>query len=242
MRIVLSKCTEPHFNLATEEYLFASNREDEYLFIYINKPCVIVGSNQAVMNEVDLMFCERNDIPVIRRISGGGAVFHDLGNINFCFIKNRTNEPLSGNFLLPLVNVLNELGFPVTIGKRKDLWINDKKVSGSASHISRGRELHHCTLLYDSNLEMLAQALNPANRFGVEKATQSVVSPVSDLRYYKYGMKSEEDVGRFIKNIVSGLLDYYRLEEVEYLLTDDCREISSIYMPRYLDREWNYRK
>ncbi|MGI6074092.1 MAG: lipoate--protein ligase family protein [Fermentimonas sp.] len=241
MRIVLSENNEPHFNLAAEEYLFASNRDDECLYVYVNKPCVIVGSNQAVINEVDLEFCERKKIPVIRRISGGGAVFHDLGNINFCFIKNRTSEPLSGNFLLPLVNVLNEGGFPVSVGKRKDLWVKNKKVSGSASHISKGRELHHCTLLYDSNLEMLERALNPVNRFGVAKATQSVVSPVSNLREYNGG-KESISVDGFLRTVVNGLLDYYRLEEEEYLLADDCREITSEYMLRYLDREWNYRK
>src|SRR5690554_355681 len=163
MNIVVSRSNTPAFNLAAEEYLF-SRKEEDFLFVYRNDPSVIIGSNQAVLNEVDLDFCIERDIRIIRRLSGGGAVYHDLGNFNYSFIHGKTEQPLSARFLIPVVDALHAIGIPVEIQKRKDLWIGDNKISGTASHLSGGRELHHGTLLYNSNLEMLKRALRSEDR------------------------------------------------------------------------------
>ena len=156
MTVIYSCLLDSGFNLAAEEFLF-SQRQDEILFLYVNSPCVVIGCNQSIVSECDIGFCKDQAIPIIRRISGGGAVFHDEGNINFCFISNRTqgNFSLGSEFLLPIIHVLNDLKIKVTLGKRKDLWLpGEYKISGTASHISKTRELHHGTLLYDTNLEM----------------------------------------------------------------------------------------
>ena len=124
MQIIHSTFNSPTFNLAAEEYLFFE-RQDDLLFLYVNEPSVVIGCNQAIRNEVDLKFCEQNEIQVVRRMSGGGAVFHDLGNLNFCFISNKTEgkSALNDDFLKPIVDVLTDLGVPVAVGKRKDLWL-----------------------------------------------------------------------------------------------------------------------
>ncbi|MFZ4726698.1 MAG: lipoate--protein ligase family protein, partial [Paludibacter sp.] len=148
MQIIHFSSTSPTFNLAAEEFLF-SERQDDLLFLYVNEPSVIIGCNQAMRNEVNLEFCTENEIQIVRRMSGGGAVYHDLGNLNYCFISNKTigKSSLNDDFLKPIVKVLVDLGVPVEIGKRKDLWLPDRyKISGTASHVSKNRELHHGTL------------------------------------------------------------------------------------------------
>ena len=150
MIIISSTSKSPTFNLATEEFLFFE-RHDDILFLYVNKPSVIIGSNQAIRNEVDLEFCMQNEIRIVRRMSGGGAVYHDEGNINFCFISSRIqgNSSMGSDFLLPIIHVLNDFKIEVTLGKRKDLWsTGEYKISGTASHISKTRELHHGTQLH----------------------------------------------------------------------------------------------
>ncbi len=183
MQLIFSPSSESSFNLAAEEFLFLT-KKGSYVFLYVNKPSVIIGSNQVVENEVNIRFCTENNIRVIRRLSGGGAVYHDEGNLNYCFIHEKTATPLSTGFLIPVVEVLKSLNIPVEIGKRKDLWIDGYKISGTASHISKNRELHHGTLLYDTDLEKLQHALTPEKQDLVRKGTRSVPSPVKNIRTF----------------------------------------------------------
>jgi lipoate-protein ligase A len=147
MTIIHSNSKSPFFNLAAEEFLF-TKKEEDVLFLYVNEPSVIIGSNQAIRNEVNIPFCNDNNIAIVRRLSGGGTVYHDFGNLNYCFITQRTSQKsaLSADFLLPVVEVLHAMGIPVKIGVRKDLWLpGGFKVSGTASHINKNKELHHGT-------------------------------------------------------------------------------------------------
>ena len=162
MKIVVSPSTIPSFNLAAEEYLF-TRRGESFFFLYRNAPSVIIGSNQAVVNEVNQDYCIEQDIRVLRRISGGGAVYHDGGNLNYSLLQDKTDAPLSGRFLEPVVAVLRALAVPAEVGRRKDLWLEGCKISGTASHVSLYRELHHGTLLYDTDLDALQQALIAEN-------------------------------------------------------------------------------
>ena len=178
MQIIHSTSNSPTFNLAAEDFLL-SERQDDLLFLYVNEPSVIIGCNQAIRNEVDLDFCTENDIQVVRRMSGGGAVYHDLGNLNYCFISNKIDgkSAINDDFLQPIVEVLSTFGVSAEIGKRKDLWLPDGyKISGTASHVSKNRELHHGTLLYETNLEMLEKALSPNLKDERVKAISSVRS------------------------------------------------------------------
>jgi len=184
MTIIHSHSNSSSFNLAAEEYLF-SERQDDILFLYVNEPSVIIGSNQVIRNEVNLNFCAENNIRVVRRMSGGGAVYHDLGNLNYCFITNKTEGKslLSADFLLPVVETLKLLNVPVEIGKRKDLWLQGGfKVSGTASHVSKNRELHHGTLLYDTDLDKLQKSLTVEDKDESLKGIVSVPSVVKNLK------------------------------------------------------------
>ena len=208
-RFIFSPSTEPSFNLAAEEFLFSA-LEGDFVFLYVNKPSVIIGSNQAAENEVDISFCTDNGIRIFRRLSGGGAVYHDEGNLNYCFIHEKTATPLSADFLKPIVTVLASLNIPVETGKRKDLWLNGYKISGTASHVSRNRELHHGTLLYDTNLTKLHRALNPPQRDVIRKATASVPSPVRNIRTFieqKNGIAPDQSV--FFEKFTRTLLNFY---------------------------------
>ncbi len=241
MKVVVSSSTIPSFNLAAEEYLFTRKGED-FFFLYCNDPSVIIGSNQAVVNEVDQDWCIEHEIRIIRRMSGGGAVYHDQGNLNYSLLYDKSEAPLSGRFLEPVVAVLQALSVPVEVGKRKDLWLNGKKISGTASHVSLQRELHHGTLLYDSDLEALQRALNAGNRQLIRKATTSVPSPVINIRSYlaeigEDAPAMEVFLGVFIKK----LLLHYGESEVLPLPAEAEAEIEQLRKEKYTRRSWNYR-
>ena len=241
MNIIISSSTVPSFNLSAEEYLF-SQKSDDFLFLYVNDPSVIIGSNQAVQNEVDIDFCIDKEISVIRRLSGGGAVYHDSGNINYSFIQYNTEEPLSARFLIPIVKTLHSFNVPVEIGKRKDLWLDGYKVSGTASHISRGRELHHGTLLYDSDLEMLQKALSSKQLNTIKRATASVRSPVINIKsFLLHKNEYAPDINHFFEMIVKKLLTYFDIEEPKEFQEEDIEKIENIRRNKYIQRDWNYK-
>ena len=244
MTIIYSQSNSPTFNLATEEYLF-SQSQDDMLFLYVNNPSVIIGSNQAIQNEVDLEFCTKNNIQVVRRMSGGGAVYHDTGNLNYCFISNKQDNKssLSSDFLEPIVSVLNELDIPVSIGKRKDLWLqNEFKISGTASHVGKMRELHHGTLLYDTKLDVLENALSPKSVDSTIKATSSVRSSVKNLRAYfeNEGEIRLNSVG-FFDLLIQKLGQYFQVEQ-HFTLTDVVISEISLLEEKYRSNDWTFKK
>ncbi len=186
MRFIQSRSTNAGFNLAAEDYLFLRQPEETF-FLYRNEPCVVIGCNQSILAEADTTFCATQGIGLFRRMSGGGAVFHDLGNLNFCFITNRIpgQSPLNASFLDPVAAALLALGIPVEVGSRKDLWLPEGyKVSGTASHVGKYRELHHGTLLYDTSLPMLHRCLTPNSTGKIKAAVASVPSPVKNIRSF----------------------------------------------------------
>ncbi len=242
MKIIFSPSTIPTFNLAAEEYLF-SKREEEWIFLYVNRSCVVIGYNQAVINEVNLTYCISEDIAIIRRMSGGGAVYHDLGNLNYCFISDKTDNPLSAGFLRPVVEVLQTMEIPVEIGKRKDLWLPDgHKISGTASHVSKGRELHHGTLLYDIDLEKLQRALDPASRNLVAKASPSVPSSVKNIRLF-LGERNRSffTFSEFIDRFTGKIMQYMGVSGLTLFSVADTEAIETLRCGKYAKREWNFK-
>lgn len=161
MQIIVSQTMEPEVNLAQEITFLTEYTSKEILFLYINAPSVIVGRNQLPEAEADLSYCTQHNIPVIKRVSGGGTVYHDLGNVNYAFICNAENgKALDRNFLAPIVAALSSFGIAASVGARKELLVDGKKISGTASHISRGRQLFHGTLLFDTDLSHLHHVLS----------------------------------------------------------------------------------
>jgi len=244
MQIIYSQSNSPTFNLAAEEFLF-SERKDDLLYLYVNKSSVIVGSNQVIQNEIDQNYCIENNIQVVRRISGGGTVYHDLGNLNYCFISNKIEGKSSLNidFLNPIVHVLKNLGLPVEIGIRKDLWLpGPYKISGTASHISKKRELHHGTLLFDTDLEKLEKALTAKEKNLNLKGIPSVPSSVKNIKtYFEEQLGIDYDVSEFKELIIEKIVDFYS-SKLTILNETDISKIKSIENKKYILTEWTFKK
>lgn len=250
MHLVVSTSNDPAFNLAIEEYLF-NRADDEYAFFYCNNPCVVIGCNQIWRNEVDELFCEENLIPVFRRLSGGGAVYHDRGNLNYSFIshKSATNPGTTAEFLKPVVEALARLDIISEIGPRKDLWLpGGFKISGTASHVTLNRVLQHGTLLYDTNLEMLQRALNPPqNQLVHAKGIASVPSTVKNIVNYRIDKTAStcvraEDAAEFFSLLINELSRIMKLEGERVLTAEDKKNIVAIQNERYDKMEWNRKK
>lgn len=245
MQIIRSCSNLPGFNLAAEECLF-SQRQDEILFLYINRPCIVIGCNQAMSSEIDPDYCSEQSISLFRRMSGGGAVYHDEGNLNYCFIKNRVpgKFPLSSEFLQSIIQVLMELYIPVSIGKRNDIWLpGGYKISGTASHVGKFRELHHGTLLYDSNLEKLQKALSPKTSLTGLRAIASVPSPVKNIRAFLAEQnKITPSVSDFFQLFIKKLLEYFSLDSLSVLTESEILQIQKIETNIYESFKWTLKK
>src|SRR5450759_4199757 len=166
---------DPFFNLAIEEYLLKNSKE-EYLILGINKPSVIIGKHQSAHREVDTKFVLENNIPVIRRISGGGSVFHDNGNLNFTFIcQSEDGKQVDfRKYTKPVIEFLLSLGLETKFEGGNDLKIDGLKISGNAEHVHRNRVLHHGTLLFSTSLDMLRNALRKDSSHYTTRAVESL--------------------------------------------------------------------
>lgn len=185
MYYIEGRSHDPTFNLAMEEYLYRSVEPGHpgYFLLWQNEPSIIVGRFQNTAQEVNRTFAEEHRIHIVRRISGGGAVYHDLGNLNYTFIvPNDDGNPFDfARHALPIVNALEKLGVKAEFNSRNDLAIDGKKFSGSAQHMDRKRLLHHGTLLFDSDLSVLARALNVDDEKFTSKGFKSVRSRVTNI-------------------------------------------------------------
>lgn len=162
MNLLISSSLDPYFNLATEEYLLKNSRED-FIFLYINQPCVVVGKHQNTLKETNSIYTKNNNILIARRLSGGGAVYHDPGNLNFSFIKTLLPGETSSyeRITHPMFQFLKtQIIAEVALNERNDFLLEGKKISGSAMHLFKDRVLAHATLLVDCNLNHLSAALH----------------------------------------------------------------------------------
>ena len=248
MQVYLSQHHTPAWNLAAEEWLFHSGQDA--LFLYVNQASVILGCNQAAAREVDLDYCKAHQISVCRRISGGGAVYHDLGNLNFCFLGPRNARSLSQDFLQPIVDILKSLGVQAEIGRRKDLWIGGRKITGTASHFAHQRSLQHGTLLYDSCLDHLHGALGlvalPDGSVRLSEKKQAMTlrgvhsqpSPVVNLRSF---LAEPLDSKAFFDNFASRSCEYFQASPKHFSPQEEA-DISLLAEQKYLQESWIFRK
>ena len=176
--------TDPAFNLAFEQYILENKPEGDWLMLWQNENTVVVGRNQLTAAEIDEAFVREHDIRVVRRMTGGGAVYHDLGNLNYSFITALGNaEELSiERFALPVCAALERLGVSAELSGRNDILAEGKKVSGVAQRIYKERILHHGTLLFDSNPDIIVAALRPDPKKFTSKSAKSVRSRVGNIR------------------------------------------------------------
>ncbi|MCK9412834.1 MAG: lipoate--protein ligase [Prolixibacteraceae bacterium] len=182
MKLLISSSHDPYWNLATEEYLLKNSTED-YLFIYVNKPCVVVGKHQIAQKEINAPFIVSNKILVARRLSGGGTVYHDEGNLNFSFIQSiALSESVSYKSITePMFLYLKQLVPEIYLSERNDILLKGNKISGSAMHIYKNRVLAHATLLIDCNLDNLSFSLKANKDRFFDKSIASNRSSVMNL-------------------------------------------------------------
>ena len=157
MLTVQNRSHDPFYNQAFEEYVYQAFPDEDFFFLWQNAPAVVVGSYQNICREVHVEALRRRGIPVVRRMTGGGTVYHDLGNVNYTYIL-RTNGTMNyDQVLYPVITALNAIGVPARKNRLCDIAIGDQKISGSAQRMTKGRLLHHGTLLFSSDLSVLDQ-------------------------------------------------------------------------------------
>lgn len=234
--------TDPRINLAIEEYALKHLDIDEtYLLFYINRPSIIIGRNQNTIEEINTDYVEKNDIIVVRRLSGGGAVYHDLGNLNFSFITKDDGDSFHNfrKFTEPVIRALNKLGVKAELQGRNDIVVDGRKVSGNAQFSTGGRMFSHGTLLLNTELENVVKALKVKKEKIESKGIKSVRSRVANIsEFLPEPMTIEEFRSFLLKNIFEGE------EKIpEYVLTEkDWEKIDEISRNRYQKWEWNYGK
>lgn len=238
MRCILSPYTNPYFNLASEEYLLKNFQEDLFL-LYRNTPSIVVGKHQNTLAEINLPFVQEQEILVARRISGGGTVFHDLGNLNFAFFTSGKEGELVDykRATLPILEALKEMGLEARLGKRNELLLKGLKISGTASHVFKQRVLHHGTLLFSSEMGQLSAALKSEKERFTDRAVKSVRSSVTNISdHLTEGM----DVEMFQDKILNHMLRTYKDARPYQFSQTDIAEIKVLRDSKFSTWEWNF--
>lgn len=228
---------DPAYNLAFEEVVLRRRTRGDYLLLWQNDNTVVVGQNQNAEAEIDRAFVEAHDIRVVRRTTGGGAVYHDLGNLNYSFITDSGEVQLLAleRFTRPVVEALRGLGLQSEASGRNDILVEGRKVSGTAQRIMGGRILHHGTLLFDANPDMVAGALQADPAKFQSKSSKSVRSRVGNIRSF---LKQDMDLAAFwgyLKETLAGegLVPAQLTEE-------ELTEVEQLRREKYATWEWTF--
>lgn len=238
MILIYNESTDPAFNLAMEEYLL-TQADEEIMMLWRNNKAVIIGRNQNDIEEINCDFVCDNNITVIRRMTGGGAVFHDLGNINFTFIEKYKEGEFNNyeKFTAPIRDYLKTIGVNATLSGRNDLLVDGMKVSGNAQTVKNGRIMHHGTLLFSANMQSLSGALKPKDIKIESKGIKSVKSRVTNISsHLESDMTSEEfllSLQSYLQNNVKGIVPYK-------LKKQDIEAVDKLVFEKYGKWEWNF--
>jgi lipoate-protein ligase A len=224
--------------MAVEEYILKEFKEDCFM-LWRNEPAIIVGKNQNTLSEINLEYIQANNIPVVRRLSGGGTVFHDLGNLNFTFIKNNSEENFNNfrKFTVPILNVLKSLNVNAEFSGRNDLTIEGKKFSGNAQYNYKNRVLHHGTLLFSSDISNLSKALQAKPLKFQDKSIKSVISRVTNISSHLKEPLSIMDFEALIMNFI--ITEDSSASLYEFNDYDLCN-INKLREEKYSTWEWNF--
>lgn len=230
--------TDPTFNLALEEYVFEKMPRDRgYFLTWRNENAIIVGRHQNTAAEINEKFVKEKNIKVVRRLSGGGAVYHDLGNLNFTFIVDaQPGQKVDlRKFCQPIADTLCALGAKAEVDGRNDILIDGMKVSGNAQYVRQGRVMHHGTILFDSDMSVLSQALIPDPAKVQAKGVKSVRSRVTNVR----SCLDQDMTLQEFRDVLSQSLMSEGFERYE-LTDEDIKAIQEIQQNRYAQWSWNY--
>ncbi len=242
LRLLINReCTDPHINLAFEEYLLKQKPygDDSIFMLWRNAPSVIIGKNQNAYREINRDFLDKGGIKLVRRMTGGGAVFHDLGNVNFTFIgEDEKGELDFSEYALPVARAISLLGVEAELNGRNDICVMGKKFSGTAQCIENGRVLHHGTLLYDADLSKLSGALKVNSEKLKDKGIRSVESRVTNLKGITNCTFTPTEFMEYIAESYAGEFD----GEVskEYVNPEKMDAVMKLVREKYLLFEWNY--
>ncbi|HEU5139981.1 MAG TPA: lipoate--protein ligase [Bacillales bacterium] len=235
---------DPAVNLGIEEYILKHLDPNEtYLFFYSMEPSIIIGKNQNTLEEINTEYVRENAVNVVRRLSGGGAVYNDEGDLSFSFITKDDGESFHNyeKFTEPVIRALRKLGVNAELSGRNDIEVDGKKVSGNAQFSTKGRMFSHGTLMFDVNLDNVEAALNPNPEKIKSKGVKSVRSRVTNIREH---LAADKDIREFKKTLLKFIFEVDDVADVpEYKLTDDdWHEIHEIIASRYKNWDWNFSK
>lgn len=236
MRVCRLESTDPYYNLAIEEHILRSWDED-ILLLWRNENTIVVGRNQNTSEEIDQYYADEHNIHIVRRISGGGAVYHDLNNVNFSFIvglKNVSEQRMS-DFMTPIAAALNVMGVPATLDGRNDLAVCGRKISGNAQSIYKNRILHHGTLLFDVDLDVLSKSLRATPEKFQSKSTKSVRARVANIRDWLPDLS----VSAFMEKLQGHLASDFAPRNLT-LDEGDELAVQQLRAGKYLSWDWNY--
>ena len=238
MLYIYNKNTNPYFNLAAEEYVLKEFQEECFM-LWRNEPSIIVGKNQNTLAEINLDYVRQHKIPVVRRLSGGGAVFHDLGNLNFTFIVNEDVSSFSDfkRFTQPIIDVLRKLSVNAEFSGRNDITIDGKKISGNAQYYYKNRILHHGTLLFSSSITDLSAALKVRPVKFEDKGVKSVSKRVTNISEH---LKEPITIEKFIDLIMNHIREQTDESEMYEFTQEDIQKIEKLVREKYSTWEWNF--
>jgi lipoate---protein ligase len=231
---------DPAVNLALEEYIHRQAQTDEDLLLfYINAPSIIIGRHQNTLEEINRDYVEQHGIHIVRRLSGGGAVYHDLGNLNFSFITRYQAGDFHNfkKFTEPVIRGLAKLGVPAELSGRNDILVDGKKVSGNAQYISKGRVISHGTLLFNADLSHVSDALNVQASKLTSKGIKSVRSRVANISEF---LPQPMDIETFRLYLLAHFFEG-AAETPSYPLSEqDWAAVHQLADERYRSWEWTY--
>ncbi|MCF8380528.1 MAG: lipoate--protein ligase [Bacteroidales bacterium] len=238
MLCIQNKITDPYFNIAAEEYVL-KNFQDDCFMLYQNENSIIVGKHQNALSEINLDFVNDHQIKVVRRISGGGTVFHDLGNLNFSFFMTGEDGNLINfkKFTRPIIEFLKKNGLEAEYGTRNELMVHGKKISGNAEHIWKKKTLHHGTLLYSSDLSHLSGALKVNPLKYTDKSVKSVRSRVGNIIDY---LPEKLDISVFGEGLMKHVMEEFDVPGIYEFSEEDIAAIMELRDNKFIRWDWNF--